>query len=176
MKLFSQGFRLKSSWINHVKVHNRKSAADSDASLPYVCRWSNCSLRFPTFFLLVQHCTDRAHFIAETALLSEPPLSNGLEPVLNRTDHPSDLQSSANILKVETETEDLEEQFKVESVWSEEMVSEPMHSLAVESGCGANSSAVAKEEEGEELRGEESVGNICNICLATTPDPANHAR
>ncbi len=159
-----------------MKVHSRKSAADSGASLPYVCRWSNCSLRFPTFFLLVQHCTDRAHFIAETALLSEPPLSNGLEPVFDRTGHPSYLQSSANILKVETETEDVVEQFKVENDWSEEMVSEPKHSLAVESGCGANSSAVAKEEEGEELRGEESVGNICNICLATTQDPDNHAR
>jgi hypothetical protein len=155
-----------------VKVHSRKSAADSDASLPYVCRWSNCSLRFPTFFLLVQHCTDRAHFIAETAVLSEPPLSNGLEPVFDRTGHPSDLQSSANILKVETESEDVEEQFKVESDWSEEMVSEPKHCLGVESGCGSNSSAVAKEEE----EGEESVGNICNICLATTQDPASHAR
>jgi hypothetical protein len=160
-----------------VKVHNRKSAADSGASLPYVCRWSNCSLRFPTFFLLVQHCTDREHFIAETALLTEPPLSNGLEPVFDRAGHPIDLQSSANILKVETESEDVAEQFKVESNWSEEMVSESKHSLSVESGCGANSSAVAKEEEeGEELRGEESVGNICNICLATTQDPANHAR
>jgi hypothetical protein len=136
-----------------------------------VCRWSNCSLRFPTFFLLVQHCTDRAHFIAETALLTEPPLSNGLEPVFDRAGHPSDIQSSENILKVETETEDVVEQFKVESCWSEEMVSEPKHCLAVESVCGSNSSAVTKEEEGEE-----SVGNICNICLATTQDPANHAR
>ncbi len=158
-----------------MKVHSRKSTADSCASLPYVCRWSNCSLRFPTFFLLVQHCTDRAHFIAETALLTEPPLSNGFEPVFDRAGHQSDLQSSANILKVETESEDVEEQFKVESHWSEEIVSEPKHSLAIESGCGSHSSAVAKEEE-EELRGEESVGNICNICLATTPDPANHAR
>ncbi len=104
-------------------------------------------------------------------MLSEPPLSNGLEPVFDRTDHPSDLQSSANILKVETESEDVAEQFKVESDWSEEMASEQKHSLAVESGCGSNNSGVTKEEEGEE-----SVGNICNICLATTQDPTYHAR
>jgi len=160
--------------MNHVKLHNRKGA-----SQPYVCRWSNCSFRSNSFFKLVQHCTDSAHFLAETAVLSDPLLSNGSEPVLGRNAPPKEVQPSSNSVKVEEENEEVVQQFKVENDWlevnSEALVEEVKHSVVVvESGWG-NHGLVGNVEE-RELKGEESVGNICNICLAFTQDPANHAR
>ncbi len=82
---------------------------------------------------------------------------------------------------------------KVECDWSESGEPSddtkllPESNFSVESSKAVYTGVVAKAEAEEDvaetersydpdLKGEESIGNICNICLAITPDLAGHRR